>query len=115
MHWVRVVYHAAGFAVRRSRARTHFLPFLNWRNKIQDASPGASVGSRGPHQRGPKPGFGGLWWALVGFCGLWWALSGFIGFWWALSGLIGFDRVLSGFIRFCAAIVLFCDEFHTGG
>ena len=50
---------------------------------------GRYVADRDPHQRGPKPGFGGLWWASVGFCG----------FWWVLSVLSGFYRALVGFSR----------------
>ena len=73
--------------------------------------------TRGPHQRGSKPGFGGFWWVLAGFGGLWRALAGFVGFYRVLdrvlSGFIGFYRVLVGFIGFYAAI-FFC-EFHTGG
>ena len=73
-------------------------------------APGAYATGRGPHQRGSKPGFGGLLWASVGFCGLWWfcwVLLGFGGLYRALSGFIGFIGfwwVLSGFVGFYAAI-----------
>ena len=57
VHWVRVEYHAIGFAVQRRWFGAYFPPpVLNWKIKMHDASPGASVGSSSSRIYGDRYG-----------------------------------------------------------